>query len=80
LVALGKFQVNQVLVEVHNINGVRSQTTISNFFTAADKAGLRIFHKERNHWGCGGFNCLEYALVSESFLREANMATVCGNK
>jgi len=79
LVASGKFQVNQVLVELHNFFNIPQQT-INNFFSAADKARLRIFHKERNHWGCQGFKCLEYALVSESFLRESNMATVCGNK
>ena len=35
----------------------------------ADDARMRVFHKERNHWGCEGYRCLEYAFVSEEFLR-----------
>lgn len=23
-----------------------------------------IFHKERNHWGCDGYRCVEYSLLS----------------
>ena len=44
---------------------------------AADTAKLRITHKERNQWGCDGYRCVEYALVSESFLCEANGAVMC---
>ena len=42
------------------------------------RAKLRITHKERNQWGCDGYRCVEYALVSEAFLREANGAVMCG--
>ena len=49
-------------------------------FAAADKAKLRITHKERNQWGCDGYRCVEYALVSEAFLREANGAVMCATE
>lgn len=74
-IALGHFQVNQLQVEMHA--GDRKHQDIVDFFAAADKAKLRIFHKERNHWGCGGYLCVEYSFASESFLREANQAVMC---
>ena len=74
--ASGKVQVDQVLVEVHKGHTIDVES-ISELFYAADRAKLRVFHKERNHWGCGGYRCLEYALVSESFIREANRAIIC---
>ena len=55
-----------------------SPRTLQRFFAAADTAKLRITHKERNQWGCDGYRCVEYALVSEAFLREANGAVMCG--
>ena len=51
--------------------------TVHDFFAAADRAKLRIFHKERNHWGCNGYKCVEFAFASEAFLREANAALFC---
>ena len=79
MIAAGKIKLNQLQVEMHagvtNKNAHPAQ--IVNFFSSADQAGLRIFHKERNHWGCDGYTCVEYALVSEDFLREANRAAVC---
>ena len=53
---------------------------LQRFFAAADTANLRITHKERNQWGCDGYRCVEYALVSESFLREANGAVMCATE
>ena len=44
------------------------------------RAKLRITHKERNQWGCDGYRCVEYALVSEAFLREANGAVMCATE
>ena len=75
LIASGMIQVDQLQVELHQ-NG-NTLETISNLFLAADKAKLRIFHKERNHWGCSGYRCVEYSFISESFLREANKAAIC---
>ena len=54
--------------------------TLQRFFAAADRARLRITHKERNQWGCDGYRCVEYALVSEAFLREANGAVMCATE
>lgn len=76
IVASGEMRVGQLQVELH-MRKIKHPRKIHNFFAAADRAGLRIFHKERNHWGCQGFWCVEYALVSERFLREANRAAVC---
>eukprot|EP00980_Cylindrotheca_fusiformis_P015271 scaffold4247_cov66-Cylindrotheca_fusiformis.AAC.12 len=72
-IAAGRIKVNQIQVEIHGALYPR----VVKFFEAADKAKMRIFHKERNHWGCQGYKCLEYALISEEFLREANKASVC---
>jgi hypothetical protein len=76
LIASGKIRVNQVLIELH-ATSTPSSTRLYDFFMAADRAKLRITHKERNHWGCAGHRCVEYALTSESFLREANGAILC---
>ena len=67
--------IDQIQIELHSNSGRKDK--IREFFEGADKAGMRIFHKERNHWGCMGYKCAEYALVSESFLREANRAAIC---
>ena len=72
-IAAGRIKVNQIQIELHGVNFGR----VEHFFEAADKAKMRIFHKERNHWGCDGYKCLEYALISEDFLREANGAASC---
>eukprot|EP00980_Cylindrotheca_fusiformis_P010677 scaffold2384_cov80-Cylindrotheca_fusiformis.AAC.1 len=72
-IAAGRIKVNQIQVEVHD----KRYPLVVKFFEAADKAEMRVFHKERNHLGCQGYGCLEYALISEEFLREANKASVC---
>ncbi len=77
LISSGRVQVDQLLIELH-LNGLNGNATkLKDFFSAADKAKLRVFHKERNGWGCGGKTCAEYALASESFLREANRDSIC---
>lgn len=73
MIAAGRIRVNQVQIELHTAE----KSEIDHFFKSADSAGLRIFQKERNHWGCAGYKCVEYSLISESFLRESNAATVC---
>eukprot|EP00980_Cylindrotheca_fusiformis_P001180 scaffold323_cov93-Cylindrotheca_fusiformis.AAC.2 len=72
-IAAGRVKVNQIQVELHGTKYAR----VERFFQKADEAKMRIFHKERNHWGCDGYKCLEYALISEDFLREANAASAC---
>jgi hypothetical protein len=76
LISSGKVKVDQILIELH----IRSNTKLKDFFSGADKAEMRVFHKERNGWGCQGKSCVEYALVSETFLREANMDSICPSK
>jgi hypothetical protein len=74
-VAQGQIAINQIQVEIHSY-GVDFKT-IHSLFKAADRAGMRVFHKERNHWGCDGHLCVEYSFVDETFLRKANAFTVC---
>lgn len=78
LIASGDVQVNQVLIELH-FRGSDFTSKLKKFFSAADEAKMRIVHKERNQWGCDGYKCVEYALVSESFLRQANEAVLCSS-
>ena len=80
-----KIKVDQVLIELHHTKVGRRLRgdfgrTLQRFFAAADTAKLRITHKERNQWGCDGYRCVEYALVSEAFLREANGAVMCATE
>ncbi|CAB9508200.1 expressed unknown protein [Seminavis robusta] len=46
-------------------------------FQVADQANMRVFHKERNGWTCGGYACIEYAFASNEFLRRANSHYIC---
>ena len=73
LISLRKASVNQVLIELHS----KSPQILYDFFLAADRAKLRLTHKERNQWGCNGSCCVECAFVSEAFLHKANGAIIC---
>lgn len=72
LMSSGNSKVNQVLIELHDHH--TSPEILYNFFLAADRAKLRITHKERNR---AVVRCVEYSFVSESFLREVNGAIIC---
>ena len=78
---LGKIQgesgANRVARPKKNESTPKSPEILYNFFLAADRAKLRITHKERNQWGCAGSRCVEYAFVSETFLREVDGAVIC---
>jgi hypothetical protein len=67
-------QIDQLLIELH---AYVSYDQMTEFFALADKAGFRITHKERNGWGCSGSGCVEYAFVSQTFLRKATAAAIC---
>ena len=54
--------IRQLSVEMHTNDFGTPFMQLAAFFEAADAAGLRIYHKERNGWGCKGF------MVRESFL------------
>ena len=77
LISSGRVKVNQILIELHLPALKNNVTKFKKFFLAADEAKMRLFHKERNGWGCGGQRCAEYAFASEAFLREANRDTIC---
>jgi Methyltransferase domain len=52
----GKLSIGQLQLEVHLPEaGPQPLQKIIPLFNGADAAGLRIFHKERNHWGCDGY-------------------------
>lgn len=58
--ATGQLTIDQLQIELHTTNF----SNIAAFFEGADRCGLMIFHKERNHWGCAGWRCVEFALIS----------------
>ena len=62
----GRYRVGQILIEVHGLDFEK----IEAFFKHANQAKFYIFHKERNHWGCNGYKCLEYALIEEGTAHE----------
>eukprot|EP00956_Cyclotella_meneghiniana_P011426 scaffold16034_cov38-Cyclotella_meneghiniana.AAC.2 len=78
-VATGGLKIDQILIELHRRGRETSLDweAVTNFFERADKAGYRITHKERNGWGCNGWHCVEYALVSNDYLRRATASIIC---
>lgn len=58
--ALEFVNVHQLIVEVHGTNA----SNIVGLFQHLSKCGLFVFHKERNHWGCDGYRCVEFSLIS----------------
>uniref|UniRef100_A0A7S4JD16 Methyltransferase domain-containing protein n=1 Tax=Odontella aurita TaxID=265563 RepID=A0A7S4JD16_9STRA len=80
-IAAGNLTIGQVQVEIHKYyRDGHDLHDLANLFRAADVASMRIFHKERNGWGCNGYKCVEYSFVSESVLRRVNaMAMGCSD-
>jgi hypothetical protein len=62
-------KVQQILNEIHLENN--SPSDVASLFHAYDEAGFLVFSKERNHWGCSGWSCVEYSLISSEFARLA---------
>ena len=50
----------------------------ASFFEGADAAGCMLYHKERNHWGCAGYVCVEYALIHVGEARAVFDSAYCG--
>ena len=75
-IATGQVKVDQILIEMHTRWSERGRLLFP-VFEALDKAKMRIFHKERNQWGCSGRSCVEYAFASEEFLRKVNGNMIC---
>ncbi len=76
LISSGNARVNQIQIELHAPRDNNAQM-MYDFFLAADRAKFRIIHKERNHWGCDGYRCVEYVFVNETFLRHVNGNVFC---
>jgi hypothetical protein len=55
-----RIDVGQIQVELHL---PEDKFKIPNFFKAAVESGFDIFHKERNQWGCSGWQCVEFSLI-----------------
>jgi len=64
--ASGKVSIGQIQVEMHIVEQSMQAALfrpVPKFFRDAEHAGFMIFHKERNHWGCAGYMCVEYSLI-----------------
>jgi len=70
----GLLKIDQIQVEMHNH---RNRAELERLFEGADAAGMRLFHKERNGWGCEGYRCVEYAFASSAFSRKVNKHFIC---
>ena len=58
-------KIDQLMVEVHGTNALQ----IASLFSCLRDAGMMIFHKERNHWGCDGYRCVEYSLMTSDYAK-----------
>lgn len=73
-VKLGDFpgadvSVGQFLVEVHlslktaELDATALNMYVKRFFHSLYSSGMFLFSKERNHWGCRGYSCVEFSFV-----------------
>ena len=46
-------------------------------FVDAIDAGFELFHKERNHWGCLGWTCVEFSFISQEAKRDIFAHDMC---
>ena len=68
-----KYSIGQIQIELHGTDFKKLKT----FFDAAEGAGFVIFHKERNHWGCNGYSCVEFSLIHMQQAEEIFRHTHC---
>ncbi|CAM9223396.1 unnamed protein product, partial [Ectocarpus fasciculatus] len=79
----GDVRVGQLLIEMHaypnKIEFVREK--IVALMAQLSNCNLRMFSKERNHWGCAGFKCVEFSFVgpSHAFNVYQNSRPACTN-
>lgn len=66
-------RIEQIQVEIHGTNAAKIQT----FFQTMRSAGYAVFHKERNHWGCNGYTCVEYAFINMDKTQEVFRKSHC---
>jgi len=60
-------RIDQIMMEVHGTNAEQ----IMSLFQSLRNAGMEVFHKERNHWGCDGYLCVEFSLMSLEYAKRA---------
>lgn len=65
--------IGQILVEMHGAD-IRLNTA---FFERTNSANYYIFHKERNHWGCQGYACVEFSLIHNSTAWDIHRSSYC---
>ena len=66
LLQAGEVLIDQVLIEVHGTDA----KSITSLFKELWRAGFLLFHKERNQWGCLGYQCVEFSLMSKDYARQ----------
>ena len=59
--------VQLLMIELHGLGADRVRTLFREF----SDHGLLVFHKERNHWGCDGYRCLEFSLMTRAYAKAA---------
>ena len=70
----GKYKISQIQVEVHLYE---HEADVPLFFADAAKAGFELFHKQRNHWGCLGWTCVEFSFISKDAKRDIYAHDIC---
>eukprot|EP00040_Diaphanoeca_grandis_P020617 m.109666 g.109666 ORF g.109666 m.109666 type:complete len:351 (-) comp27973_c0_seq1:76-1128(-) len=74
MIGAGEITVGQILIEVHSM----VHFDLAQLFTSMRRdAQMKITHKERNQWGCDGYRCVEYSLISPTFAKEVFAWTHC---
>lgn len=63
-------KIHQIMIEIHGTNALM----IKRLFSSLHNAGMMIFHKERNHWGCAGYRCVEYSLMTSDYAESVSRA------
>lgn len=63
LLQTSEVQIDQFLMEVHGTDA----RGITSLFQEFWRAGFLLFHKERNQWGCLGYQCVEFSLMSRVY-------------
>lgn len=69
----GSVSIGQIQIEMHGTD----LTRLTAFFESAERAGFMIFHKERNHWGCQGYLCVEYSMIQHKEAEQIFRHTYC---
>lgn len=82
-----RLSVGQLLIELHltRPDGPGSKYVevqpfdVLDWAADADAAGLRLFSKERNAWGCEGWYCVEFSFVDELQACREFVGALCAN-